>query len=52
MAKELIALDLLRQGAYAPLKTRLAAMGARQILERVWAVLESSRNPGVQSLTY
>jgi hypothetical protein len=37
--------DLLHPGDYASLKTRLAAMGAQQILERVWAMLtpESAR---------
>jgi hypothetical protein len=37
----LIAFDLRRPGDYASLSARLTAMGAQQILERVWAVLFS-----------
>jgi len=35
----LVAFDLLCPGDYASLQARLTTMGARRILERVWAVL-------------
>ncbi len=34
----LVTCDLLQQAAYESLKTRLGSLGARQILERQWAL--------------